>query len=452
MPTVEAIDETVVENRPQQARRRGRPPKSRSPEEQNSIATEDRPCMERDEYRKLGLWRAIQKMTDDDWSDKMLYVGRVVPYTVNRTTGQNYGSLHKGAFPKYTKAMFEELLGGGRFHFRLNSGKGSVCEAIETFDGNLKLLENEALKEAPPVAPPAAPTADIAGMFRSFIGYLEKEREQKERAGDQSNAQALAGAIGIIETAAKKSLEWREDALKNSSNQPSLTELIELSDKLRPKDQMSPMDWMNFALKLSDNKKNPEPPPAPVDPVEQLKKTVNTLRQMQADPLFAGAGISGKPDWRESLVLLLSKAIDNLPILWQQWRESQIQQFNMLMALKAVGTNVHPGPVATPQPAPVAGPIPSATVGDPFEAIKIKIVRMFKENDAGDFVARVIQLDSPMMYEVISKSSKEQIAKFIQEDPVLREISQAEDFGSFIDDLISFFAAPAAETQPDLEN
>jgi hypothetical protein len=418
------------------------------------------------DYKGMSLWQALQRMTEEDWSDKMLYINRVQPFTVNKTSGEKYGSLDKGKFVGWTEEMFRSRFGGGRFHLWLKRGRDTCAEATPQWDGDIKLLVDEELKARLLPAAGAQPAAgeETAKVVKMF---LDEQRRQREEAGDDDGVEVLDNAIELMSKASEKAIEIAAGGRGNGGIAELTTAMKTMHDMIKPSEQISLKDLMEFGLKVADKLTKPsagQNPEKPHNPIDEMRNMMALMRELREE----SGGVAAAPsrdDWKMQLVAAGMQLIQNLPAIMQQQRQSQLEQFQMMLAGRALHGQVGmpgmpamaPGPVGTPSgpaaapAAAFAGPAAGVAARDPLTEIKQNVVRMFKEGDEGTFAARMIQVVNPMLYKALSTAPKDDIMKFIAQDEVLREIADSPDLPQFLKEMVQYFeeeAKPQTEAQP----
>lgn len=413
------------------------------------------------EYKAMSLWQALRTMTEEDWADKMLYINRVQPFTINKTTREKYGSLDKGKFVGYTEDMFRSRFGGGRFHIWLKRGKDTCCEATPQWDGDVKLLVDEELKvpiqQTSTNGQPGEETSKVVKMF------LDERRREREEAGDSDSAEVLDSAIELLSKASEKAIDIAAQGKSGGGIAELTAAMKSMHEMISPRDQLSSKDVMEIMLKMADKFTRPTAtnPDKPADPVTQLEAMLNVMDRLKEriEPQSAG----GKDDWKGQLVTVGLQLVTNLPAIMQQQRQAQMEQFQMMLAARTIqqgpmqplqGIPGAPAP-ATPQGAPHSQAAPSAgfpAPSDPLTDLRRNVVRMFKEGDEGHFVARMIQVWNQQFYSVLSQTPKDQIIAFVGQDEILKEMADSPDLDNFVDEMVQYFqdeANPKSAPEPE---
>jgi len=410
------------------------------------------------EFQKMSLWQAIERMTQDDWADKVMYIYRTAPHTINKTSREKYGALDKGDFYKASQEDFQERFGGGRFHFILNRGRETWGEARVTWPGAPRLLVDEELK-VPSLVQPEAKGSDGENTARVVKLFLEDQKARREEAGDESGAEALDRAIELMSKGADKAIEIAGSGKGNGGSLIEMTTALKTMHEIAaPRDSLTSKDLMDFGLKIASMFKPAAGAPEAAHPVRnpmaEMKDMMVLMRELKAE-----AGVQdmqpAQADFKVVALQALMEGIKNLPAILQENRLAQMQQIQMLVGQNRGGPAPQ-GPQFPPANQPpqyAAQPQPQAGAADAFDSIKRNVVRMFKEGDGGDFVARMIQVINPTLYSALSISPEADILKFINDDAILREIAGAEELPQFVKEMLEFFAEekkPQPEPEPAL--
>jgi hypothetical protein len=423
-----------------------RPPAAQSLEASGRMADPD--------YENLSIFQAMKRMSPEDWSDKLLYIYRIRPMSVNRTTGvHNY-------IDKLMEPIDEEGLklayGGGTFKLILNATNPSrnLVTGYAKVPGDPILRSDETLVTQPEKAPAngAGPAPGQSAEDVLKILSAAKDLVGKDGRPADATAAALSQALNLVSEGAKKGMEIT--AVQAANSGVSIEKLLELALKARePKEDPMLKELIRPVIERAL-----QPPPAAKE--KSLKEWVEELEAVE-DVLGTRGRRSNPPDsiW-SVLATAASKAAEALPDLIRALRSPAVPaQFVRPVRYPAPGgappaalpPGIVPGSPSAGYPAP-AGPPPGAAATipiDPQLIVKTRIVRAFVDGDNGEFVGWYLRMESPGIYQAMKGKSVEDVKTFLAMDPILKELLGQEGLDEFLEQVLSYVneegeAEPAA--------
>lgn len=411
-------------------------------------------------YKGMSIWQALERMNDDDWSDKMLYVLRVAPMTTNSATGEKYGSQLKGYYPKFNKADLESMLGGGRFKLWLNTTAGGNLKiATEEIPGAPKLLENEVLKsrseEKTAAAPAPSGGMDLNGVKDLLRMFLEAQRQERVEAGDETGASALSESIKLVASGAAEGQRLIVDASKAPTLTDQLTTVRQLMEIATPKQD----DTTKLLIKTLIERSLPAAGPV-ANPINQMKEAFETMKS--AKELFGEAEAAASGDWKSTLVAALApaipqiiqtlRALSNRPpqvIVMQPGPNGQMIQVPQratpqtldTVPLDAGSAGVPPAPEVSAPSVPPS--VPSVVnpagadllTGDP---LKLRVVTMFLKGKDGGLVASFVEDVAPTVYNGLRQIDAGLFPGFLKNDPILAQIATEPGFDEWCKEFLEY--------------
>lgn len=395
--------------------------------------------MEESEYENLSIWQAMERMTPDDWSDKLLYVYRLKPMSVNKLTGDhNYIDKRMESIDQDTlKAMY----GGGTFQLILNKTNPTrtLIKAQVKIPGDPIIRADETL-----VTPPEAKSGQVQGATVVQQGTnvddtiklinAMKDVVAKERPHDDPTGKALSQALDLVAEGAKKGMEIT--ALEAGNKSMSMEKIFELALQARePKE-----DPMLKSLILPVLRRALEPP-APA----KEKSLKEWLEEVEAvEDLMGTRGRRGNPPdslW-SVLATAASKLAEAAPDLIRALRGPQFAPRPNVVAqpygapqppmLPAGITGATAPAAASGQPAAPAPPI------DPLLITKTKIVRLFVDDDNGAIAGGILRLEAPAMFQSLKGKPLDEVKTFLATDPILKELLGQEGVDEFIGQVLDY--------------
>lgn len=437
-------------------------------------AVESAPKVKRlsiDDYGKMSMWEAMAQMNEDDWSNKMLYVYRSAPFTVNKHTNQKYGSIFKGGTPGITQEELQNNFGGGKFRLYLKQGKVTLCDAHQIVDGKPKLLPDELLMTGgDDGADTPAPTSDPnSQMALEVIRELLQERKDKAAAqGDVQQVSAINSAIGLMSQASERANKLVADANKA----PSLNEQFDLVQKVMalaaPKEDKTMMILLSKLLERAF----PAQAAPTANPAQQLKESVETLKSLKE--LWGEAEGAASGDWKTTLVAALVPAVPQIIGFLRQaanrppqvivmqpgpdGRFHAVPQRATPQTLETVPIEQPPGveveshsrESGNPPPAP-GGPTGPPTGGDLLagDSLKLKVVTMFLKGNDGSLVASFIENAAPTVYAGLRQIDAQLFPGFLKNDPILSQIATEAPFEEWCKEFLEFMHEEEEDGAPE---
>jgi hypothetical protein len=403
--------------------------------------------MDESEYENLSIWQAMERMTPDDWSDKLLYIYRLKPMSVNKLTGDhNYIDKRIESIDQDTlKAMY----GGGTFQLILNKTNPTrtLIKATVKIAGDPIIRADETLVTPPDAKAAAAPGATVVQGTSvddtiKLIGAM-KEVIGKERPQDDPTGKALTQALDLVATGAKKGMEI--SALEASNKSMSIEKIFELALQARePKE-----DPMLKSLILPVLRRALEPPAAPKE--KTLKEWLEELEALE-EVLGTRGRRSNPPDSLWSvLATAASKLAEAAPDLIRAVRGGMTPQFR---GPQPVVAQYGPQPPTLP---PAFGGMPPGAPGhpanqpppiDPLLITKTKIVRLFVDDDNGAIAGGILRLEAPQIFQSLKGKTLDEVKNFLGTDPILKELLGQEGVDEFVGQVLDYVndEEPAAET------
>jgi hypothetical protein len=421
------------------------------------------------DYQKMSIWQAFERMTQDDWSDKMVYIVRSFPFTVNIHTGLKYGSIFKGGYPGITEEQIQDNFGGGKFRLWLNMGKMTMCNAhAGPYPGKPKLLPDEDLmltqhdgEEA------AAPAADAGNeMLLKILDRLLNEREAAQATGDTKSADSIGRALDIVTNAAKRANDMVADSNKPQTLESQVATFTAIKNLIEPKDKDESLTKLLITKLLDRAFATPAASATAANPVDQLNATMDLVEKLQER---FGEGPRGGSDWKSLLIQAIPAVVEHLAQMAKTIQSRPIV-VNMPRNFRPGPGAPPPGPAMIPvdalpfnpadmggAPQPLdEGEIPSPTPDTrnpapayelaPLDHIKRRLVAMFYRGKPGDLCASFIEDAAPALYEHLKGQSAETLLPFMQTDPILSEIAGQPGIKEWLEELVTFVKDVESET------
>jgi hypothetical protein len=395
------------------------------------------------DYENLSIFEAMKRMTLDDWSDKLLYVYRTRPMSVNKITG-NHNYIDKLG-ESIDEEWLKQTYGGGTFKLILNGANPTrnLATGYAKIPGDPILRTDETL-----VTPQEKENGAKVGQGSSADDVLKilgaaKDLVGKERPQDDPTGKALTQALDLVATGAKKGMEI--SALEASNKSMSIEKIFELALQARePKE-----DPMLKSLILPVLRRALEPPAAPKE--KTLKEWLEELEALE-ELLGTRGRRSNPPDSLWSvLATAASKLAEAAPDLIRAVRGGMAPQFR---APQPVVAQYGPQPPTLP---PAFGGMPPAAPGhpanqappiDPLLITKTKIVRLFVDDDNGAIAGGILRLEAPQIFQSLKGKTLDEVKNFLGTDPILKELLGQEGVDEFVGQVLDYVndEEPAAET------
>ncbi len=425
------------------------------------------------DYHALSIFEAMEKMTEEDWSDKMLYIVRSMPYTVNKgEPTKKHGSIHKGGFPGMTKEEISDAFGGYKFHLWLKMGKATLCEGWHEVDADPKLLPTEQLVTPSETRQPAeaAASAGEASMAKVIQLLLEERKSKAEQVGDTQTANAMQKAIELVASGAQQA----QAIIAKAGQAPTLNEQFDMAQKIMalaaPKEDSVSKALM---LKLID-RAFAAPPTAgtTANPLDQIGSTMDLIDKLEEK---FGGSTRGGSDWRGLLAQAAFKLMEHLPTLARAIQQRPVYVVNPTRYPGAGAPQAIPGYVPPPEasPTPDTRPLtPEQTFGGPpqpldappaltpdtppptpalelapIDQIQSRLVRMFYKGKGGDLAASFIEDAAPSLYERLKGKTVEELFLSLNVYPILAPLAGEPGIKEWLKELAEYIAEEEAETE-----
>lgn len=431
------------------------------------------PRLKLEDYRGMSIWQAMERMTDDDWSDKMLYLYRVQPWTVNKHTKQKIGALHKGGFPGISKQEIERTFGGGRFRLYLKMGKSTLCDAYAEIDGKPRLTADEELMvpDAPEQNGRAVTDPNLAAVLNLLHETMEEKRDQAAAAGDKDSATAFNKSLELMATASTRANQLVAEAGKGTSLADTVATLKTLLEMAAPKGS----DFTNKLMLTLLDRVVGQPAQA-ANPATQFKEMLESLRSFKE--LFPEPESPVGGNWKEM-------AVNAIPQVLKHLAEMVREQARRPVILYPAGPNRYvpqaaaPGGTAGAFPAGLQGPvfvspssdgepgtatgIPQAPVESsapnpqppapspdspiaPIDEIKRRLVMMYYRGEPGDVAATFVEYAAPEMYKWLEGQTVETLTPLVQKDTILGILAREEGLSEWLKELVAGIAEAKSQS------
>lgn len=422
------------------------------------------------DYSQMSLWQALERMTEDDWSDKLLYLYRSDPWTVNKFTKKKMGAIHKGGYPPITQDEIARTFGGGRFKLYLKMGKTTVSDAFLELEGKPKLSTEEELA-TPSETEVSSKGADpnLTAVLELLRDTVEERRDQAVASGDKDAATALNKSIDLMSQASMKANEIVAQAGKGTSLADTVATLKTLLEVAAPKsntllDKLMPV-LIERMLGQGAQAANP---------ATQFKDMLTALKEMREIFPEPEASPIGQ-NWKEILANALPQVVKGLAdIVKEQARRPVIlypagpgrytpqppgqqpppafppgpQGPTFISAPEAVAAAASPPPEpGNVEAPPAASPVELANAPlQPIDEIKRRLVRMYYGGEPGDVAATFVQYAAPEMYQWLERQSVETLLPLIQTDAVLGILAREEGLREWLTEMVDGIAEAKTES------
>lgn len=388
------------------------------------------------EYGKLSIWQAMEKMTPDDWSDKILYIYRIQPLSYKKSSGQ-HEYIQKRLTP-IDKNELQATFGGGVFQLLLNSvssGKNLIKGQV-SLPGKPILLEDEELKTRPQKdsVEPAPSTVVQGTSVDDTIKLMTAMKDVASRTPQDPTPTALNKALELVAEGAKQGMQITSQ--QASSSAISVDKLLELALKSRePKED--PM-MKNLIEPVLQRALNPPPPPKEKSLKEWLDE-MDALEERFGSRRGSSRGPGGL--W-EVIGQAVSRLADAAPELIRALRDSR-GAGPVVRIPNPSGASVPslPATIMTPsvQPPHVASAaIPQPPALDPQIIIKSRIVRAFVDGDDGEFIGWYLQKEAPAIYAALKGKTIDELKGFLSTDMILKEMLGKEGIDEFLAQILAY--------------
>jgi hypothetical protein len=391
------------------------------------------------DYQERSIFEAMKRMRPEDWSDKLLYIYRLRPMSVNKTTGvHNY-------IDKLMEPIDEEGLkatyGGGTFKLLLNGTNPSrtLVSGYAKLPGDPILRSDEVLVTQPEKQPNGATVVQGTNVDDTIkLINAMKDVVAKERPHDDPNAKALSQALDLVAEGAKKGMEI--SALEAGNKSMSIEKIFDLALKARePKEDPMLKNLIEPVLRRAL-----EPPPAPKE--KSLREWLDELTAVE-EVLGTRGRRANPPDSLWSvLATAASKLAEAAPELVRAMRGGNIPPGGMRQQYYPGTVTVGPQPPTLPAavtPITAAPPGPGQPPGapvaiDPQFVIKTRIVRAFVDGDNGEFVGWYLQKEAPGLYGAMKGKNVEDVKVFLGGDQILKELLGQDGIDEFLGQVLAY--------------